>query len=48
MTTWFGRALSAIRVAIGVHDPSRPPATPPHGWLLPPMPKDDPQTAPRE
>lgn len=47
MTTWLKRVISAIRVALGVYDPSRSLLTPAHGWLLPPNKAKAPAVAPR-
>ncbi len=46
MTSLFRRGLSALRIALGAHDPNRAPVTPPHGWLLPPTPTQ-PDVTPR-
>ena len=35
MTSRLTRILSAIRKALGIHDPNQEPMTPDHGWLLP-------------
>lgn len=35
MTTLLRRAMTALRVWLGLADPSQDPITPAHGWLLP-------------
>jgi hypothetical protein len=36
MTSVLSRALAAVRVCVGLNDPSENRLHPPHGWLLPP------------
>jgi hypothetical protein len=47
MTSLVTRILSAIRKALGIHDPNEEPMTPGHGWLLPNKSKPAAPVAPR-
>jgi len=47
MTSLLTRILSAIRKALGIHDPNREAMTPEHGWLLPNKSKPAASVAPR-
>jgi hypothetical protein len=47
MTSFLTRIVSAIRKALGIHDPNEEPMTPGHGWLLPNKSKPAAPVAPR-
>lgn len=37
MTSWLDRAITAVRVWLGLNDPAENRLHPSHGWLLPPV-----------
>jgi hypothetical protein len=37
MTSWFHRAIAAVRVWLGLNDPADNRLHAAHGWLLPPV-----------